>query len=153
VRANRGGSTIGVDLSPRMAARTERSVRRRFPQARAHCQAVDVRHLPYRDGSFDAVFCCYLWELLPGEDIGRALREVWRVLRGGGALSMVLIGQNERLFNAAYRVASRLAPQFWGRQVEHRIGDLPEFSRFRVVEDRTVRQWFYPSRVVVARKV
>src|SRR5581483_9285096 len=31
VRANKSGSTIGVDLSPNMAARTQRSARHRFP--------------------------------------------------------------------------------------------------------------------------
>ncbi|HEV2444864.1 MAG TPA: class I SAM-dependent methyltransferase, partial [Candidatus Sulfopaludibacter sp.] len=84
VRANAKGSTIGVDLSPNMAARTQRSVRRKYPQAAAQCQAVDARHMPFRNESFDAVFCCYLLELLSGDDIVRALREFRRVLRERG---------------------------------------------------------------------
>src|SRR2546425_12550747 len=35
VRANPGGSTVGVDLSPNMAARTQRTARHKFPAARA----------------------------------------------------------------------------------------------------------------------
>src|SRR6476646_6649418 len=50
----------GRGLSPKMAARPQERVRTEFPDANAHCKAVDVSHLPFRDGTFDAVFCCYL---------------------------------------------------------------------------------------------
>ena len=152
VRANRGGATIGVDLSPNMAARTQRAARRRFPLAQAHCQAVDARHMPFRGDAFDAVFCCYLMELLSGDDIAHTLREFRRVLRDGGRLTLVLIGENTPVFNAVYRVAGKVAPAFWGRQVERRVPELIESARFEIIHDRAVRQTFYPSRVLVARK-
>jgi len=152
VRANSSGATIGVDLSPNMAARTQRAARRKFPQALTHCQAVDARHMPFRGEAFDAVFCCYMLELLSTEDIGRALREFRRVLRPQGRLTLVLIGQNTALFNAAYRLGGRVAPAFWGRQVERRVPELIESARFQILGDRTVQQMFYPSRVLVARR-
>ena len=152
IRANESGSTLGLDLSPNMAARTQRIVRRRFPAARAHCQAVDARQMPFRNETFDAVFCCYLLELLCAEDIVSTLGEFRRVLRQHGQLTLVLIGQNAAIFNAAYKVAGSLAPAFWGRQVEQRVPELIESMRFEIVHDRTVRQIFYPSRVLVARK-
>src|SRR5271169_2890197 len=62
VKINPGGLTCGVDLSPNMAARTQRLGRRNRPSARAHCQAVDARRMPFRDATFDAVVCCYLLE-------------------------------------------------------------------------------------------
>ena len=55
VRVNRSGYTVGVDLSPNMAARTQRRVHGEFPGSKAHCQAVDARNMPFRDGSFDAL--------------------------------------------------------------------------------------------------
>jgi ubiquinone/menaquinone biosynthesis C-methylase UbiE len=152
VRANRSGSTVGVDLSPNMAARTQRAARRRFPLASANCQAVDARHMPFRNDSFDAVFCCYLLELLSGEDILRTLGEFRRVLRDRGRLTLVLIGQNTPVFNALYKVGGKVAPAFWGRQVEKRVPQLIESVRFEIVHDRAVRQGFYPSRILVARK-
>jgi len=152
VRANAGGSTIGVDLSPNMAARTERAARRKFPAAWMHCQAVDARRMPFRNEAFDAVFCCYMLELLSADDIMRTLGEFRRVLRARGNLTLVLIGQNTAMFNAMYRVFGRVAPAFCGRQVERRVPDLMESARFRIVQDRTVRQTLYPSRVLVARK-
>ena len=46
----------------------------------------------------------------------------------------------------------KVAPAFWGRQVEQRVPQLIESARFQILQDRTVRQTFYPSRVLVARK-
>jgi hypothetical protein len=60
--------------------------------------------------------------------------------------------QDRRGFNAAYKVAGRVAPAFWGRQVEHRVPRLIEAAAFEILEDLAVRQSFYPSRVLVARK-
>lgn len=152
VRRNRGGSTIGVDLSPNMAARTQMRVRREFPGSVAHCQAVDARFMPFRDESFDVVVCCYLLELLSGDDIERTVEEFHRVLRPGGELVLVLIGENAPIFNQAYKIAGSLAPAFWGRQVAGEAPSLIEASRFRIKLDRRLRQGFYPSRVLVARK-
>jgi ubiquinone/menaquinone biosynthesis C-methylase UbiE len=152
VGANRTGSTIGIDLSPNMAARTQRLARHRYPQARTLCQAVDARHMPFRNETFDAVFCCYLLELLSAEDIVRTLRELRRVLRDRGRLTLVLIGQNTPVFNAFYKIGGRVAPAFWGRQVESRVPELIESARFDILHDRHLRQGFYPSRVLVARK-
>ena len=152
VRANRAGSTLGVDLSPNMAARTQHSARRRFPEARAHCQAVDARYMPFRTESFDAIFCCYLLELLSNDDIVSTLHEFRRILRNQGTLTLVLIGQNAEMFNAAYKLVGKIAPAFWGRQVEQRVPQLIEAVRFDLLHDRMLRQIFYPSRVLVARK-
>jgi ubiquinone/menaquinone biosynthesis C-methylase UbiE len=135
-----------------MAARTQRLARKRLPRARSHCQAVDARSMPFRDGAFDAVVCCYLLELLGAEDISRTLSEMHRVLRPNGKLALVLIGQNVPAFNALYKVAGGLAPAFWGRQVEKAIPEAMRECDFSVEHDHQVRQGFYPSRVMIVRK-
>jgi ubiquinone/menaquinone biosynthesis C-methylase UbiE len=152
LRANQNGLTVGVDISPNMAARTQRTARGKFPGARTHCQAVDARQMPFRGETFDAVVCCYLLELLSAEDIVSTLGEFRRILRDRGKLSLVLIGQSASSFNAVYRVLGRVAPAFWGRQVERRVPELMESVRFEILHDEVVRQSFYPSRVLVARK-
>lgn len=151
VKSNPTGQTFGLDLSPNMAARTLHRARREFPGAETHCGAVDVRGLPFRDGSFDAVMCCYLLELLAREDMIRTLHEIRRVLRPGGSFSLVVIGQNGPLFNRAYKVAGTIAPAFWGRQVEASVPRMLIAAGFRILTDRFVRQGFYPSRVLVTR--
>jgi len=152
VSANPNGSTVGLDLSPNMAAKTQKIVRRKFPRASTQCKAVDARFMPFRDESFDAVMCCYLLELLSGDDIVVALQEIHRVLRRRGTFTLVLIGQNTEFFNQAYRVCGSLAPAFWGRQVEARIPELIESLDFRITGDRAIRQGFYPSRILTARR-
>jgi len=152
VKANRTGRTVGVDLSPKMAARTQRVTRAKFPGSHADCQAVDARAMPFRDKSFDAVVCCYLLELLPCQDIEGTVAEFHRVLRPDGKLTLILIGQNAAFFNSMYNVCTKVAPAFWGRQVEQRLPALIESQRFRIERDETVRQIFYPSRVLVATK-
>ena len=131
VRANGEGTTVGVDLSPNMAARTQRTARHKFPQARAHCQAVDARHMPFRSEAFDAVFCCYLLELLSAEDIVCTLGEFRRVLRDRGHLTLVLIGQSTAAFNALYKVLGKLAPAFWGRFASRPVRNSPLFTSAR----------------------
>lgn len=150
VDANPDGQTVGVDLSPKMAARSQATARRMFPAVSAECQAADVRYLPYADAQFDRVVCCYLFELLPTKDIPETLRELRRVLRPGGRLTTILIAQNKRSFNAMYRVCSRVLPAFWGRQLDGYVADLMPSCGFEIDTDRHVQQLFYSSRIVSA---
>ncbi|MBI4903563.1 MAG: class I SAM-dependent methyltransferase [Acidobacteria bacterium] len=152
VKANPSGTTIGLDLSPNMAARTQKQVREEFPSANARCQAVDARYLPFRSESFDAVVCCYLLELLSSEDVHLTLSEIRRVLRPRGSLTLVMIGENTKLFNMCYRVVSSIVPAFWGRQIEQQVPEFLSAHKFNIVTDQMVRQSFYPSRVMSARK-
>lgn len=152
VKVNPSGATVGLDLSPNMAARTQRRVRSEFPEARTQCKAVDARHMPFRDETFDALVCCYLLELLSCDDIILTLMEFRRILRKRGTLTLVLIGQNTEMFNQLYKVCGKIAPAFWGRQVEERVPELIESLDFRILTDQMVRQTFYPSRVLTARK-
>jgi ubiquinone/menaquinone biosynthesis C-methylase UbiE len=152
VKSNPEGKTFGLDLSPNMAARTQSRARREFPEAQSHCGAVDVRSMPFRNASFDAVVCCYLFELLSQEDIRLTLREIRRVLRSDGTFALVVIGQNAKLFNRLYGVCGKLVPAFWGRQVERDVPMLVKDAGLRIITNHFVRQTGYPSRVLVARR-
>lgn len=152
VRRNSQGSTIGVDLSPKMAARSQSTTRSNYPDSQIHCQAADVRHLPFASDSFDCVVCCYLFELLPEGELGNTLAELNRVLRPGGRLVATLVGENKRSFNAMYKVCNRVAPAFWGQQVEKRVVEMLESSGYHLDFDRHVRQIYYSSRIIAARR-
>ena len=152
IAANRTGATVGLDLSPNMAARTQKHARRSFPDSRTACQAVDARYMPFPDETFDAVMCCYLLELLSTEDIAQTLSEVRRVLRSGSRFTLVCIGQDASFFNQAYKVCGKMAPAFWGRQMEKRAAHMIEAAGLHILSDQFVRQGFYPSRVLVAQK-
>ena len=151
IKANPSGVNCGVDLSPKMAEFSQRKASHESPKASAFCQASDVRQLPFRDASFETVVCCYLFELLGCTDLEAALLEVRRVLKSGGRLVVVLIGQNAPLFNRAYRLAGSLVPAFWGRQVEHQLVPMLEGLGFEIESDEHLRQGYYPSRVMTLR--
>ena len=121
-------------------------------KAAVHCGAVDARYMPFRSGSFDAVMCCYLFELLAQDDIRMTLGEVQRLLKPGGTFTLVVIGQNVEFFNRMYDVAGKLVPAFWGRQVEESVPAMVNDAGLVVERNQFVRQGFYPSRVLVFRK-
>jgi ubiquinone/menaquinone biosynthesis C-methylase UbiE len=152
LRVNPDGFTVGLDLSPNMAAVTQSRVRKEFPRHRAALQSVDCRNMPFPDHSFDAIVSCYLWELLGSDDVVSSLAEVERVLKPGGRFTTILIGQNLDYFNQMYKVATRVAPAFWGRQVSEWMPEEIEALGFKIEHDRHIRQGFYPSRIVIARK-
>ncbi len=151
VKSNPDGKTFGLDLSPNMAARTQNRARKKYPHADSHCGAVDVRSMPFKNASFDAVVCCYLFELLSQDDIRLTLREIRRVLRKDGTFALVVIGQNARFFNRLYDVAGKLVPAFWGRQVDKAVPDLVQAAGLKIETMHSVRQTGYPSRVLIAR--
>jgi ubiquinone/menaquinone biosynthesis C-methylase UbiE len=151
--ANPRGLNVGIDLSASMAAVTQERTRKRHPGVRCGLKAVDARQMPFRDGSFDTVVCCYLLELLANNDIVRALHEVHRVLKPGGRMVVILICHQRTYFNYAYRMASKLAPAFWGQQVdERRMGLIFENCGFLVREEKRVTQTLYPSRVLLVER-
>lgn len=151
-KANPDGHTVGVDLSPKMAARSQAITRERHPETEIHCPAADVRWLPFASGSFDTVVCCFLFELLPEGEMGNSLAELSRVLRPGGRLVTTLVGQNRSSFNAMYKVCNKVAPAFWGRQVGAQVVGLLDAHGYTIDQDHHVRQIYYSSRIIGATR-
>ena len=149
---NSEGQTVGIDFSPNMAARSQESVRSRYPNAEVHCQAADGRTLPFATGSFDTVVCCFFFELLPEDDVPKSVAEVSRVLRPGGRLVTTFVGQNRSSFNALYKVCTRFAPAFWGRQRSGQVAGLLRAHGYSIDKDHHVGQLYYSSRVIAATR-
>jgi ubiquinone/menaquinone biosynthesis C-methylase UbiE len=75
--ASPGGEVVGIDLAEGMI---ELARAAGIPNARF--EVMDIEELGFADGWFDAVVCGHGLQFVP--DLGRALREARRVLRGGG---------------------------------------------------------------------
>ncbi len=87
------GHVTATDLVPEMLE---------VAQEKAHLEGLtnlsikqaDPEALPFAEGSFDAVTCRFGIMFFP--DVGKALREVWRVLRPGGRAVFVAWGPPEQ---------------------------------------------------------
>jgi SAM-dependent methyltransferase len=76
--ARQGARAYGVDISPAIVARA----RTAFEREPLHAAVADIRELPFRDASFDAIYSMGTIEHF--RDSERALGEMARVLRPGG---------------------------------------------------------------------
>ena len=83
-----GGKLTGIDLSPRMV-----ETARKHLDSRAEMLLGDAEHLPFRDGSFDVVYCNDSFHHYP--DPARAAFQIWRVL-GAGRSSSAMSGSPHR---------------------------------------------------------
>ncbi len=134
--AEKARRVAALDVSPRAVA----AARARYPALLA--SQSDVRHLPFRDGIFDAVVSTSTLDHFPtAAEIDVGLAEVHRVLRRGGVLVLTLDNPGSPFVavrNAlpdTLRAASRIVPYYVGatygrrhlRQVLDEVG-------FRVVD-------------------
>jgi SAM-dependent methyltransferase len=79
------GKLYVVDVQPDMIERVREKVRQ-AGLTNVEVQVADARHLPFANGTFDVAFLVTVLGELP--DKGRALRELRRVLKPNGRLSI-----------------------------------------------------------------
>lgn len=98
-----GVTAVGIDLSPAIVSRA------RARQGDAHRYVVcDVRRLPFAPGSFSLIVSpSTLDHFADPDDLGRALRELVRVLAPGGRL-IVTLDNRQNVFDPLLRLATRL---------------------------------------------
>ncbi len=152
VSLNPKGRTIGIDFSHAMAARTHRTARERFPHSSCSCNTASACSLPLADQSFDFVFSSLMMELLDPVRQRAALEEFHRVLRPGGRLTLVLIGEDSDVFNWLFRRCVRIVPAFWGPQIESTTQSHLEKIGFHMVQSRRVRQNGYPTLILTLER-
>jgi SAM-dependent methyltransferase len=81
-----GCRVVGVDLSERMITWSRRRVQRTDVADRVTLNVADAQHLPFADGTFDAVICESVTAFVP--DKPRAVAEYARVTRPGGYVGL-----------------------------------------------------------------
>ena len=112
-KLDKANVAYGVDLSPRMLAKTRRRASR-AGYTNVGLQEADARALPFRDSSFDVLYNAYMLDLVPSEEIPAVLGEFKRVLKPGGRL--VIVSMSKKAGNRLTlweRIYLRL-PARWG---------------------------------------
>ena len=94
--ANPGGRTAGVEISEGMLAQTRRRLEDAGLAEEVEVIEGSALELPIADESFDLIVNGYMLDLLPRDDIPRALAEFRRVLRPRGRLVLSNMTKGER---------------------------------------------------------
>jgi ubiquinone/menaquinone biosynthesis C-methylase UbiE len=93
-----GAFGVGIDVAPSAGRAARALFAAEDPARRVAFARAGAEHLPFADASFDVVICRLA---LPYTDNARALREMARVLRPGGALFLKF--QHARYYFAKFR--------------------------------------------------
>ncbi len=131
--AKRGFEAHGVDRSTGLLAIARQAApRATFTQG-------DMRHLPYRDRAFDALWVCASLLHVPKAAVPLALRELRRVLAPGGLMYIgVKHGEGEHMIPAeSYGNMER----FFALYQAEELGELVRAAGFRVLENAVRGGW------------
>ena len=94
--AKQGYNVQGIDLTPNLIKKAKETARKE--KVKIAFRIGDMRKLPYKDNSFDAIFC--LWtafaELIKREDQVKSLKEMFRVLSPKGIVFIDLPRNKKR---------------------------------------------------------
>ncbi len=150
LRAGNLKPCVGVELSSGMLRRARRRIAAEFGPSGELCRA-DATQLPFPDATFDVLLNCYMLDLLPEEDIVRALGEFRRVLKPSGRLALVIMTKQGRLLNAAWMGVYRHAPLLLGGCRPVALPPMLAAAGWRVEVREMVTQFRFRSVVILAR--
>ena len=90
------GKVYAIDLSRGMLQKSRSRLASAGLQQQVSLLEGDGSCLPYRNGSFNAVFICFTLELFDTPEIPLVLQECWRVLQPDGLLGVVCMLKTEK---------------------------------------------------------
>jgi ubiquinone/menaquinone biosynthesis C-methylase UbiE len=135
------GHVLGVDISGRMLDSAERRARE-AKLSNCSFARMDAETLCLPDTSFDVVLCALGLMYMP--DPQQALREMRRVLRPGGRISLVVWGEQSKCgWSALFRivaaeVTSEVCPLFFRLGQQDTLARLCSDAKFKAIEYRRI---------------
>ena len=144
------GRVFGIDISDSMVAMTRELLQKEGLADRAEVQCGDAEHLPYVDGSLDAVVMIFTLELFDTPAIPRVLAECRRVLRSGGRIVAVGISKEGKqgLIIRAFEWTHRHFPNLMDCRPIY-IRRALEAAGFRI-QDVAIEHMWVPVEIVLA---
>ena len=136
-----GGQVLGIDLSERMIDAAERRARN-LQLSNCKFSRMDAETLALPGASFDAALCALGLMYMP--DPEQALREMYRVLRPGGRVSLAVWGKAANcgwsaLFSIVNaEVASEVCPLFFRLGQQDALAHACAEAKFEIVGQRRI---------------
>ena len=149
-RRSPSGRMVGVELSDGMLAHARKRLAAAGMGRRVELVRADALELPFGDRSFDLLVNSYMLDLLPRDDIPRALAEFRRVMRAGGriVLSNMTVAERpwHRGWDALYARGINLTANCRG------VLAVPVLEQlgFEDVRREYVSQFGFPTEIVTA---
>jgi ubiquinone/menaquinone biosynthesis C-methylase UbiE len=151
-RANRGGRTVGVEISEGMLAKTRRRLEDAGLAGDVEVIEGSALELPIPNESFDLIVNGYMLDLLRRDDIPRALAEFKRVLRPRGRLVLSNMTKGERrrhrVWDWAYERGIVVTANCRGVLAAPVLRELG----FTDLSREYLSQMLFPTEIVTARK-
>jgi ubiquinone/menaquinone biosynthesis C-methylase UbiE len=135
------GHVLGIDLSDRMVRAAERRAKEKN-LSNCSFSRMDAETLALPDSSFDVVLCALGLMYMPGPE--QALREMRRVLRAGGRISLAVWGERSKCgWSAIFpivgdEVASEVCPLFFRLGEQDTLARLCTDAKFEDVRHRRI---------------
>jgi ubiquinone/menaquinone biosynthesis C-methylase UbiE len=150
--ANLGGRTVGVEISEGMLAQTRRRLEDAGLAEEVEVIEGSALELPIADESFDLLVNGYMLDLLPRDDIPRALAEFKRVLRPRGRLVLSNMTKGERrrhrVWDWAYKKGFVVTANCRGVLAAPVLRELD----FTSISREYLSQMLFPTEIVTAQK-
>ena len=117
--------------------------------------------LPFKDGAFDVIFSSFLLDLLPLNDIQKALNEMKRVLNGDGRIIAVSLTKDGKGIKRMARILYEIFYEFWPTIAGYRATSRPiylkeeiERAGFEILERKITKipLFQFPVEIVMAKK-
>jgi ubiquinone/menaquinone biosynthesis C-methylase UbiE len=128
------GAVLGVDPSGSLLERARRLAPRNCSYTLGVAESLDAA-----DGSFDAVATCLMIHHLPAELRGRAVAEMYRVLRPGGRI--LLADFRPPTNRLARRLVGALTDPAMQHNPVHQLPDLVQQAGFQQLDTGDLHPW------------
>ncbi len=152
LQQNPSGWNEGLDLTEPMLAKA-RAKAIRSGTNNYHLRIGDAYNLPFGPDEFDLLVNNYMFDLLPEEDFPHILTEFKRVLRPGGRLVLVNMGQGGHWYNGIWDRLYRLSSTSMGGCRTVSLVEPMQAVGFELTNREFISQMTFPSEIITGIKI
>ncbi len=152
LQQNPAGWNEGIDLTTAMLAKAQAKAAQ-TGNKNYRLRIGDAYNLPFGADKFDLLINNYMFDLLPAEDFAHILAEFKRVLRPGGRLVLVNMGQARHWYNSIWDKLYGLSSTSMGGCRAVSLTDPMQAAGFKLTHNEFISQMTFPSEIITCIKL